>query len=248
MLIIQNTKIRVALLPIYLLVALVVDFNFNQPLSFASNPKDIPINNLLKSTMEIKGMENHSPILLRIFKQEYKLEVWKETNTGEFDILKTYRICNWGSGKLGPKTREGDGQAPEGYYSVTRNLMHPNSSYHLAINLGFPNEFDQTYNRTGSNLMVHGKCKSVGCYAMTDDNIEEIYALAREAFKGGQTTIQVHAFPFQMTRKNFVRYKESTHKTFWKNLKKGYDLFNKTKKPLTIEVSNKKYIFNSNIN
>ena len=94
---------------------------------------------------------------------------------------------------------QGDRQAPEGFYTVTKAQMNPNSSLYLAFNLGYPNLYDRANRRTGDFLMVHGKCRSAGCYAMTDGLIEEIYALAREAFIGGQETIQVHALPFRMT-------------------------------------------------
>ncbi len=134
-----------------------------------------------------------------------ELEVWKQRDDGRFYHFKTYPICNW-SGDLGPKTRYGDRQAPEGFYTITREQMNPDSKYHLAFNLGYPNAYDRSQQRTGDFLMIHGKCKSAGCYAMTDALIEEIYAMARESFIGGHDSFQVHAFPFRMTDENMARY------------------------------------------
>ncbi len=103
------------------------------------------------------------------------------TRSGRFQILKTYPICRW-SGDLGPKLYEGDRQAPEGFYTVTPELMNPNSNFYLSINLGYPNKFDKANKRDGSFLMIHGDCWSSGCYAMTDEQISEIYSLARDSF------------------------------------------------------------------
>ena len=149
-----------------------------------------------------QGMDAQTPIFIRIFKEKLELEIWKQREDGRFYHLKTYPICNW-SGDLGPKVRQGDRQAPEGFYTVTREQMNPDSNYHLAMNLGYPNAFDRSQGRTGEVLMIHGKCKSAGCYAMTDALIEEIYAIAREFFLGEHDSFQVHAFPFRMTERTW---------------------------------------------
>ena len=141
--------------------------------------------------LDQKRMPKESPILIRIFKEESELEVWKQDTTGRFELLKVYPICRW-SGDLGPKVNEGDRQAPEGFYTITPNLMNPRSNYHLAINTGFPNAHDRANGRSGSALMIHGDCASVDCYAMTDEQISEIYSLAREAFFGGQRAFPRH--------------------------------------------------------
>ena len=120
-----------------------------------------------------KGMKLETPLFVRVFKEESELEVWKQRDDGRFYHFKTYPICNW-SGTLGPKIQQGDMQAPEGFYSVPQSQMNPNSQYHLAFNLGYPNSYDRANRRTGEFLMIHGKCKSAGCYAMTDALIEEI--------------------------------------------------------------------------
>jgi len=141
-----------------------------------------------------KGMNLQSPIFVRVFKEESELEVWKQRDDDRYYLYKVYPICNW-SGSLGPKLKSGDRQAPEGFYTVSRDQMRPDSKHYLAFNLGFPNAYDKSNRRTGHALMVHGKCSSAGCYAMTDALMEEIYALAREAIIGGQDNFHVHAFP-----------------------------------------------------
>ena len=139
----------------------------------------------LLSLFRQKKMPKYSPILVRIFKEEAELEVWKQDATGRFQLLKIFPICRW-SGDLGPKVHEGDRQAPEGFYTITPELMNPNSNFYLAINTGFPNSFDKANNRDGSFLMIHGDCSSSGCYAMTDEQIGEIYSLARDSLLGGR--------------------------------------------------------------
>jgi murein L,D-transpeptidase YafK len=123
--------------------------------------------------------------------------------------------------------------------------MNPNSSYHLAFNLGFPNRYDQAHGRTGSHLMVHGACSSRGCYAMTDEQVQDIYALARDSFKGGARSFQVQAFPFRMTPENLAKHYDSQHLAFWKMLKTGYDHFEVTNTPPAISVCEKKYVFDA---
>src|SRR5450631_2549624 len=152
-----------------------------------------PLSDKMLAEIEQKNMSKESPILVRLFKEESELEVWKQDNSGRFGLLKTYPICRW-SGELGPKVKLGDRQAPEGFYTITPGQMNPNSNYYLAFNLGFPNAYDRAWGYTGSELMVHGDCSSRGCYAMTDEQIQKIYALARESFFGGQKDFQLEAF------------------------------------------------------
>jgi murein L,D-transpeptidase YafK len=192
-----------------------------------------------------KGMKPESPIFVRIFKEESELEIWKQKDDGRFYHFKTYPICAW-SGGLGPKVRAGDKQAPEGFYTVTPGQMNPNSQFHLAFNLGFPNAYDRANGRTGDALMVHGDCRSAGCFAMTDALIEEIYILAREAFQGGQRQFQVNAFPFRMTEANLARYKSNQWYGFWKTLKEGYDSFESTQVPPKVAVCSRQYLLNAN--
>ncbi|CAN7318226.1 murein L,D-transpeptidase [Rhizobium sp. LjRoot30] len=202
-----------------------------------------PLSQKIVADMRAKGMNQNSPIMMRIFKEEGVLEIWKAKTDNRFDKIKEYKICAW-SGKLGPKVKEGDRQAPEGFYNLTPAHLNPNSKYYLAINTGFPNRFDQANRRNGTNLMIHGACSSSGCYSMTDEQVLEIYAFARDAFKGGQTSVQLQAFPFRMTAENMARHRYSEHSDFWKMLKVGYDNFEVTKRPPEVNVCEKKYVFN----
>ncbi|MGE0845303.1 MAG: L,D-transpeptidase family protein [Flavobacteriaceae bacterium] len=207
-------------------------------------PKHLkPIPPQLMSLMEERSMLKSDPILIRIFKEESALEVWKKDRTGRYALLKAYNICAW-SGVLGPKVKEGDRQAPEGFYTITPALMNPNSSYYLSFNIGYPNQFDKALNRTGSHLMVHGACSSSGCYSMEDEQIGEIYSLAREAFKGGQRAFQVQAMPFRMTPENLARHRNNPNMAFWKNLKEGSDHFEVTGLPPEVGVCGRHYVFN----
>jgi murein L,D-transpeptidase YafK len=202
----------------------------------------IPAN--LLAEMERKNMNKDAPILVRIFKEEAELEVWKQDRTGRYALLKTYPICRW-SGELGPKLREGDRQAPEGFYSITPAQMNPRSRYYLAFNMGYPNAYDRAWGRTGAELMIHGDCSSRGCYAMTDEQIAEIYALGREAFFGGQRAFQVQAYPFRMTPANFARHRNNPNLAFWKMLKRGNDHFEVTRLEPKVDVCEKRYVFDA---
>ena len=195
----------------------------------------------LESELDAKGMELGSPIFLRILKATHELEVWIE-NGSRFERFKTYRICTY-SGDLGPKIRTGDHQSPEGFYFVSPARMNPSSQFHLSFNLGFPNTYDRAHGRTGSYLMVHGSCVSIGCYAMTNDGIEEIYALADAALREGQPFFRVHVFPFHLTSKNLADYRESRWLGFWRNLKEGYDWFVETGRPPNVDVEGGRYVF-----
>ena len=204
---------------------------------------DQPVPGKLARSMKAKNMALKAPVLMRIFKEESVLEVWKQKSNGRYALLKSYEICKY-SGKLGPKLKEGDRQAPEGFYHVNRGLLNPKSSYFLSFNLGFPNRFDRAHGRTGKHLMVHGACSSAGCYAMEDDQIAEIYAVARDALSGGQGSFQVQALPFRMTPENMARHRDNPNFAFWENLKTGYDHFELTKTPPRVEVCDRSYRFN----
>jgi murein L,D-transpeptidase YafK len=203
-----------------------------------------PLPSALVAEMDKKNMDKDSPILVRVFKEESELEIWKQDRTGQFALLKTYPICRW-SGELGPKVKEGDRQAPEGFYKITPGQMNPNSAYYLSFDLGYPNAFDRAHGRTGSNLMVHGDCSSRGCYSMTDEQIAEIYALGREAFFGGQKSFEVQAYPFRMTPENFAKHRASPHLAFWKMLKQGNDHFEASRREVKVDVCEKRYVFDA---
>ncbi|MBX9842931.1 MAG: murein L,D-transpeptidase [Xanthobacteraceae bacterium] len=203
-----------------------------------------PLPPKLVAEIESKSMDKESPILVRVFKEESELEVWKQDRSGRFALLKAYPICRW-SGELGPKIKEGDRQAPEGFYTITPGQMNPNSAYYLSFDLGYPNAFDRAHGRTGSQLMVHGDCSSRGCYSMTDEQISEIYALGRDSFFGGQKSFQVQAYPFRMTPQNMAKHRNSPHLAFWKMLKKGYDHFEVSKLEPRVNVCEKRYVFDA---
>jgi murein L,D-transpeptidase YafK len=203
-----------------------------------------PLSERMLADIENRNMAKESPILVRIFKEESELEVWKEDKTGRFALLRTYPICRW-SGELGPKIKQGDRQAPEGFYTITPGQMNPNSNYYLAINTGFPNAYDRANDRSGAFLMIHGDCSSAGCYAMTDEQIAEIYSLARESFFGGQKSFQISAFPFRMTPLNMAKHRNSPHMAFWRMIKQGYDHFEVMRLEPKVDVCEKHYVFNA---
>lgn len=215
-------------------------------LSTVKNKVQQPLPNSILAEMQKRDMPRNSPIMIRILKEEGKLEIWKAKADNRFEVIKSYDICAW-SGKLGPKVKEGDRQAPEGFYNLSPANLNPNSKYYLAINTGFPNRYDQANGRYGTNLMIHGACSSSGCYSMTDEQILEIYAFARDAFKGGQTSVQLQALPFRMTAENMARYRDNPNFDFWKMLKVGYDNFEVTKRPPEVAVCDKKYVFNQQV-
>ncbi|MEZ0169252.1 L,D-transpeptidase family protein [Microvirga sp. TS319] len=201
-----------------------------------------PIPPATMALMSTKGMSKNDPILVRAYKKESELEVWKRGSNGKYALLKTYPICRW-SGQLGPKTREGDRQVPEGFYAVTPAQMNPNSAYYLSFDTGYPNAYDRSFGRNGGDIMVHGSCSSRGCFAMTDQNIAEIYAIAREAFASGQRAFQFQSYPFRMTPDNLAKHRLDTNIAFWKNLKEGSDTFDITKEEVQVSVANRRYQF-----
>ena len=229
---------------VYVVIALGLGLSGCQTYLEGSSKQNAPLSSKIKSRMAKLNMTAGDPIVVRIFKQEAELEVWKRTETGRYALLKSYPICSW-SGELGPKKKEGDRQAPEGFYSITPGLMNPRSSYYLAFNMGYPNKFDRAHGRTGKHLMVHGSCSSRGCYAMENKQIEEIYAFARESFSAGQKTFQVQAFPFRMTPQNMARQTTSPNFDFWRTLKEGSDHFEVTGKPPKVDVCGLNYVFNA---
>jgi len=214
-------------------------------ISLANNAKaNQPVPPKLIQDMAAKDMDLNSPILVRLFKQEAELEIWKQDRSGRFALLKTYPICRW-SGDLGPKIREGDRQAPEGFYSISPGQMNPQSAYYLSFNTGYPNAFDKALGRNGSQLMVHGDCSSRGCYAMTDEQIAEIYSLGRESFFGGQKSFQLQAYPFKMTPANMAKHRNNPHMPFWKMIKEGNDHFEVTRQEPKVDFCEKKYVFDA---
>jgi murein L,D-transpeptidase YafK len=239
----SGTLVRALVTSVVLATGFVLAGCNSDEISLANNAKaNKPIPEKLVAEMQQKDMDPQSPMLVRLFKQEAELEVWKQDRSGQFALLKTYPICRW-SGDLGPKVREGDRQAPEGFYNITPAQMNPQSAYYLSFNIGYPNAFDKALGRTGSQLMVHGDCSSRGCYAMTDEQISEIYTLGRESFFGGQRAFQVQAYPFRMTPVNMARHRDNPNMPFWKMIKEGYDHFEVTRQEPKVEFCENKYVF-----
>lgn len=194
--------------------------------------------------MEAIGSTKNAPVLIRAYKKEAELEIWKMKGDGHYAYLKSFPMCRW-SGQLGPKVREGDRQVPEGFYSIPPSHMNPNSAYYLSFDIGYPNSYDRALGHTGGSIMVHGVCSSAGCFSMSDAQIAEIYAIAREAFAGGQHAIQMQSYPFHMTAENLAKYRLDPNIDFWKQLKEGSDNFEVTKQDVAIGVCNKRYVFNA---
>lgn len=239
----NRTLVRALVTSVVLATGLVLAGCNGDDMSLASNAKaNQPVPPKLVAEMQEKDMDLQSPMLVRVFKQEAELEVWKQTRSGQFALLKTYPICRW-SGDLGPKVKEGDRQAPEGFYAITPAQMNPRSAYYLSFNTGFPNAFDKSLGRTGSQLMVHGDCSSRGCFAMTDEQIAEIYSLGRESFFGGQRSFQFASFPFRMTPVNMAKHRNNPNMPFWKMIKEGYDHFEVTRQEPKVEFCEQKYVF-----
>ncbi|WP_363346849.1 murein L,D-transpeptidase family protein [Methylocystis echinoides] len=194
--------------------------------------------------MEKLGTSKDAPMLIRAYKKEAELEIWKMGSDGKYVHLKTFPMCRW-SGQLGPKTREGDRQVPEGFYSITPAQMNPNSSYYLSFNVGYPNQLDKALGHTGGTIMVHGACSSAGCFSMTDAQIAEIYAIARASFEGGQQSIQMQSLPFRMTAENLAKHRLDSNIGFWRNLKEGSDHFEVTKMEPEVAFCGRRYVFNA---
>lgn len=194
----------------------------------------------LDQRLAAKGLESGREVFIRIFKAESQLELWMR-NGDRFVLLDTYPICHW-SGTIGPKLQEGDKQNPEGFYKIRRRHLHLAGRWPRSLNLGFPNPFDKSQDRTGSYILLHGGCSSTGCFAMTDPVMQEIYGLTEKALRAGQEVVNIHVFPFRMTDTNLDKYAGSEWGDFWLNLKEGYDAFEATHVPPRIGVCDKRYV------
>jgi len=193
----------------------------------------------LQQRLDAKGLKLGAPLFMRIFKKEARLEIWMKKGDS-FTLFAQYPICYF-SGRFGPKQKQGDHQAPEGFYTVIRGQLNPHSRWRRAFNLGYPNLYDRLHRRTGNYLMVHGGCSSIGCYAMTNEVIDEIWRLITKAFVKGQKRFHVHAFPFRMTEANMARYRDNEWIDFWRDLKQGYDLFEQSHVPPVVSVCKRRY-------
>jgi len=217
----------------------------NEDVGLNSNARAYaPIPEATLQSIAAKGSTKNAPVLIRAFKKEAEMEIWKQRSDGRYTLLKSFPMCRW-SGQLGPKVREGDRQVPEGFYTITPGSMNPNSAYYLSFNVGYPNAYDRALGHTGGSIMVHGICSSAGCFSMTDQQVEEIYAIMREAFAGGQHAVQMQSFPFRMTAENMAKHRLDPNIGFWRELKKGADEFEVTKLQTPVGVCNKHYVFAS---
>jgi len=195
----------------------------------------------LQKELALKGFDDNAPVYIRIIKDQDVLEVWKKAGN-KYKLFKTYEICYY-SGDLGTKTRFGDNKSPEGFYTIEARQLNPVSNYYLAINIGYPNRLEQLKGYTGDAIMIHGHCASVGCYAMTDPRIEEIYTLVYKALENGQQQINLDIFPFRMDNAHMDFYRHRPYFSFWKTLKPGYDRFENTHLPANYTVRGKDYAF-----
>lgn len=199
----------------------------------------------LDAELASRGFRLGDAAYVRVFKEGNELELWLRPHTSKsFRLFCSYRIAFY-SGTLGPKQKEGDMQAPEGFYTVAKAQLNPASRYHLAFNLGYPNEYDRSLNRTGSFIMVHGSNVSIGCFAMTDPVIEEIYLIVEAALTNGQSAMPVHVFPFRMTEERMTKARMSNDEwlEFWTNLKQGHDAFEANKIPPRVTTKERRYVF-----
>ncbi len=210
--------------------------------ALATSKGEAPAPAATLALMAQKNMAPGAPILVRSYKKESVLEVWKQTREGRYALLKSFPICRW-SGQLGPKRRQGDRQSPEGFYAITPRQMNPNSAYYLSFDTGYPNAYDRAHGASGSALMVHGICSSAGCYAMTNGQIGEIYALARDALAAGQGAFQMQAYPFRMSAQNMANYRADPNIDFWRQLKEGADHFEATGQEPRVSVVGARYVF-----
>lgn len=189
-------------------------------------------------------------IYIRAYKEEGLLEVWAKNKTqSEFTFLKSFSICAK-SGTIGPKRKQGDGQVPEGFYEIS--AFQPQSSYHLALKVNYPNKSDRlkaTAKDPGGDIMIHGNCVTIGCIPLQDEPIEELYILAVEAKNSGNT-IYADIYPFKFNTKNTSRIQITSDmelKNFWLSLKKGCDYFDATQKRAAISIDTKgNYLINGN--
>ncbi len=198
----------------------------------------------LPAVLANHGRKLGDPVFIRIYKKQARLEVWMDGDGGYVQVA-DYPICRW-SGDLGPKLKEGDRQSPEGFYEVSARQLNPNSRHHRAFNIGFPNAYDRHHNRTGTFLMVHGGCSSIGCYAISDLAVDKVYSIVEAALGGGQTSVPVHIFPFEMSDAKLDALAGSKWEAFWRNLKIGHDLFAETGRPPAVSVCDGAYVFNEN--
>ena len=227
----------------------------------------------LQAELAQAGVTLGAPIYLRIFKSNGKdgafrtigsvqgvweerwfpnlkrawVELWVQGKDGSYQLLKSYPVCSY-TGNLGPKRDTDDKQAPEGFYTIQRTGMNPNSAYYRSMDIGYPNAYDRLQRATGSQIKIHGMCISGGCFTMGEpqredhQHMEELYTLVKAAHAEGQTQVPVHIFPFPMTAENMALHAHSSWIRFWTMLKPAYDLFERQRIPPQVHVINGEYV------
>jgi murein L,D-transpeptidase YafK len=199
---------------------------------------DTPDTETPLTRLAVTGVTIGARVMVRIFKAESELEVWVE-RYGSYVKFASYPVCYW-SGKLGPKLREGDRQTPEGFYTITTEQLHNGGRWRRALDIGFPNAFDLVHKRSGSAILIHGGCDSIGCFAMTDAVNAELYDIVSAALRTTKH-IPVHVFPFRMTDTAVAALPEGAWTEFWGDLKQGYDAFERRHLPPRISVCGSRY-------
>ena len=236
----MKKNVVLSLLGLVLLVSAVAVFNMACA-EKSSNRADIArkrVTPVLNSFLEPCGARVGSPVFLRAVKEDSVLELWVKPDKSEcYMLAKRYPIAAW-SGKLGPKEKEGDRQTPEGFYEVEPSGLNPRSNYHLSFNIGYPNAYDRSLNRTGSFIMVHGRDVSIGCLAMTDSGIEEIYIMVEQALVHGQKNVPVQIYPFVPTPARLSEEKDSPHAAFWADMARAWDWTERTRTPARVKAVN----------
>ncbi|MFO0550067.1 MAG: L,D-transpeptidase family protein [Polyangiaceae bacterium] len=174
-------------------------------------------------------------VLFRVFKQENELELWAaSTADGQLGKIATYRIC-YASGAIGPKRKEGDRQVPEGFYTL--NAYTSTWKYHLMMYVSYPNGLDKIRGgpTPGGEIYIHGNCVSVGCIAMGDERIEELWLVAHTLNEAGGV-VHLHVFPTRGLTELLASGTMPEHHDFWANLKTGYDYFEERRRLPVVSV------------
>ncbi len=188
-----------------------------------------------------KGLKLGSPVFIRVYKQTSEMELWVQQGP-RYVLFKTHGICRW-SGVLGPKFYEGDRQSPEGLYRITTSDLIVNRRWDRAMNINYPNSFDNLNSRGGSGILIHGGCGSIGCFAIQNENVEDVFGAVRAALKGGQAYVPVLTLPFRFTA--LAPEKEDTlHMSeFWADLRRADLLFERDKVPPAAWICDGRYYF-----
>jgi hypothetical protein len=174
-------------------------------------------------------------LLWRVFKDKHHLEVWaNDTKGAPMKKIATYRACAM-SGDLGPKHREGDRQVPEGFYRI--EYFFPDSAFHLAAKVSYPNALDRATGDPvpGGDIMIHGGCASIGCIALTDERIEELWVIGSSVIYKGEP-IHVHIFPSRDMDALIEDDAWAKNRAFWENLREGFQAFEADKRLPNIRI------------